>query len=458
MWSNPKRKTGVTAKHTSVQQVFSDAKKLEKILSFIECELPLTHFEENAVAEFHHSKWHQWDTNLYTPTEVCWYWYGNWFPTNFCRRALSLSHYQDTFNDVRKRIKQVPTNLWERLNDLCYSLLIPPYQIVPMPDENILTRLHIIDMDSVTKDRDYPYSIPFYAPWLNSVSVNTQTLVHLQKYQNLHTLKLSVDNNAQMVQLSKLTQLTNLDLNQYRFDDYQWDVDLSPLQTLTKIQYLRLRFSVKTGLSGWLHNLTQLQVLETYDARKALGSMHMFTSLRRYCVDSITCENYTDCIGIIRRLTRVICNLLTLPPNSDVDIHLPIVPWLFSCLYADNDQDEECRKLCESFRKLMRRFGLGFRAIKSDKAEEDEDEDDYGPKFYTFAPRRWPTLPDDITDPYMVDHYVLRLCGIGVCSRCHDKYWHPDCKNCLSCNVFQTPADSQSKWEWERRVRARLTK
>lgn len=174
----------------------------------------------------------------------------------------------------------------------------------------------------------------------------------------------------------------------------------------------------------------------------------MFTSLRRYCVESISSNTYDDHIHTTRRLIRVIRNLLTLPPNSNVDIHLPIDPQEFGWLFRT--QESTCYKLCIYLRKLMYRFGLGFRVIDCDIHDRTT--------FYTFAPRRWPTLPDDIVDPSIVDHYVLRLCGIGVCSRCHDKYWHPDCKNCLSCNVFQTPADSQSKWEWERRVRARLTK
>ena len=176
--------------------------------------------------------------------------------------------------------------------------------------------------------------------------------------------------------------------------------------------------------------------------------MHMFTSLRRYCVESISSETYDDSIHTIRRLIRVIRDLLTLPPSSDVEIHLPIDPREFGWLFRTNES--MCHELCTSLRKLMYRFGLGFRVIDCDIGEERT--------FYTFAPRRWPARPNDITDHRVVGHYVLRLCGIGVCSRCHDEYWHPDCKNCLSCNVFQTPADSQSKCESERRVRARLTK
>ena len=347
--SNPKRHAGVTAKYKSVQDVFNNVTELKRILEYVQFEYPMTCFETEAVEEFEWRKLQEWDSHLYTPTEVCWYWYANWFPTNFCRGALSLSHYWDDYNDIKVRRSGHSKNLWNRLSYLCHSLSIPPSEIVPLPDDGILTRLHTIDMADLTP--------PTHAPWLGCARVKTRALVHLQDYQNLHTLTMTLDDNEQVVQLSKLTQLKNLDL------DFVDDVDnLSALCTLTNIQYLRLRSAV--ALSGWLHHLTQLRVLETYNARKSLGSMHMFTSLRRYCVESTSSKTYDDNIHTIRRLIRVICNLLTLPPNSNVDIHLPIDPRQFGLLFRTNEST--CHELCTSLRKLMYRFGLGFRVIDCD--------------------------------------------------------------------------------------------
>ena len=158
--------------------------------------------------------------------------------------------------------------------------------------------------------------------------------------------------------------------------------------------------------------------------------MRGLTSLRQYSHNWLQLESTNN---------DTLKSLLTLP-HSDVDIHLPIK----SIAELKTTQTPKQRQAyCEALRKLMRRFGLGFRSQSATS-------------FTTFASRRWPARRGDVTDPHVVDQYVLRLCGYGVtCSRCLEQGWHHDCVHCLSCDLRPYVPDPPAAWE--RRVRPRIT-
>ena len=427
----------------TIPMIFINEDIFKMIWEYIDRALPLTQFEEMVVRGSPSDTQHAWVSHSYNLTEVCQYFYVHLMPTHISRRGLSLSYFHATSNHAQKRTRLHTDNLWDRLNHLCPSMFIPPCQLCPFPHYGgMLSQLHTIDMGSLFQGGKYLIPSPT-APWLDTNSTQTRALGYLQGYTNLRTLLLTLDNTDQVTLLGELVQLKNLDI---AFADFfVGPIDLSPLHTLVDLQSLRLRSTVHMGLSEWLPKLPHLRVLETSDALQSFGSMAKCTSLRRCCVDDMYDKNETA-TDIIRRLIRVIRDLLTLPSNADVDIHLPIYPRLFGLVYSRRNL---CLRLCDDLRNLMHRHGLGFRRLSKLYSR--------GQKvtiFYTFAPRRWPSLPNDIIDPHMVDQIVQRLCGFGACTRCRTEYWHFDCDDCLSYNVFQTPAaDSRSKWEWERRVR-----
>lgn len=430
LWSNPKRQNGVTAKHDSVERVFGNATTLGMILGYLECDRPLTDFEQNMVYKL------GWCDGLYNPTEVCWNWYANWFPNGLSQWPLSLSHTSE--DDVRTTA--CTNKLWHRLHALCRSLSLSPLEVAHLPhggmgeavtaiegvQMGLFAKLHTIYVDGWQR---YAFQ---HQPWLERpvarTQLTTQLLTHLQHFPKVRNLKIFVHTNQQVELLSHMTQLEVLDLQvdtslSHRDNEV---VYLSPLCTLTRLRCLYLDHCASgDDLTLFVSGLCNLEIWEI-DHPKPV-SMRGLTALRRYSLRFGKTHN------------DILKSLLTLP-HSDVDIHLPIR----SIAELKTTQTPKQRQAyCEALRKLMRRFSLGFRSQSATS-------------FITFAPRRWPALPGDVTDPDVVDQYVLRLCGYGVtCSRCLEQGWHHDCVHCLSCDLRPYVPDPPAAWE--RRVRPRLT-
>ena len=425
LWSNPKRQNGVTAKHDSVERVFGNATTLGMILGYLECDRPLTGFEQNMVSKL------GWCDGRYNPTEVCWNWYANWFPNGLSQWPLSLSHTSDSVN---VRTTACTNNLWHRLHALCRSLSLSPLEVAHLPhggmgeaesstegvQMGLFAKLHTIYVDGWQRYTSQ------HQPWLNKYTVaqiqlTTQLLTHLQHFPKVRNLKIFVHTNQQVGLLSHLTQLDALDLE---VDDIHTDdeVFLSPLRMLTRLRCLYLDH-IASGEDFASYVPPNLEVLEIPSPFR-LGSMRELTALRRFSLRSGSPN-----INLLK-------SLLTLP-HSDVDIHL----YIESIAELNTTQTPKQRQTyCEALRKLMRRFGLGFRTPLATS-------------FTTFASRRWPTRRGDVTDPHVVDQYVLRLCGYGVtCSRCREQGWHKDCKNCLSCAPLYL-GDYLTKWESRKRRR-----
>ena len=430
LWSNPKRQNrAMEAQHDSVARVLGNATTLGMILGYLECDRPLTDFEQNMVYKL------GWCDGRYNPTEVCWNWYANWFPNGLSQWPLSLSHTSE--DDVRTTA--CTKNLWHRLHALCRSLSLSPLEVAHLPhggmgeavtaiegvQMGLFAKLHTIYVDGWQR---YAFQ---HQPWLERpvarTQLTTQLLTHLQHFPNVRNLKIFVHTNQQVELLSHMTQLEVLDLEVD--DDIHRDdevVYLSPLCTLTRLRCLFLNNDASgddfASFVSSLHNLEvlELQDIQVYKDNTVWVSMRGLAALRRFSLPYGSTN-----INILK-------SLLTLP-HSDVDIHLPIE----SIAELKTTQTPKQRQAyCEALRKLMRRFGLGFST-----------------SFTTFASRRWPARRGDVTDPHVVDQYVLRLCGYGVtCSRCREQGWHKDCKNCLSCAPLYL-GDYLTKWESRKRCR-----
>ena len=271
-------------------------------------------------------------------------------------------------------------------------------------------------------------------PWLQrytkgGAQLTVQLLTHLQHFPNVRKLNIFVNTNQQVKLLSQLTQLEVLKLDvENDTDDEEF---LSPLRTLTRLRCLYNHNSTGDDFASFVPYLCNLEVLEMNWS--GVGSIQGLTSLRRYSQRNL--YNHDN----------VIRDLLTLP-HSDVDIHLPIS----SVVVLKTDKTPKQRQIyCEELRKLMRQFGLGFRTSQCANIRANAP-------LITFASRRWPARRGDVTDPHVVDQYVLRLCGYGVtCSRCLEQGWHHDCVHCLSCDLRPYVPDPPAAWE--RRVRPRIT-
>lgn len=431
LWSNPKRHNGVTARHDSVERVLGNATTLRMIMGFLECEFPLEDFVVNTAYKLNF-------VARYRPTEVCWNWYANWFPNDLSERPLSLSF--TSCDEVRTTC--FPNNLWDRLHALCRNLRLTPLEVAHLPyggiDEassplegvqtGLFANLHTIYLND---DDD----VMSGTPWLQRYTkgggqLTAQLLTHLQHFPNVRKLNIFVNTNQQVQLLSQLTQLEVLKLDVEDVTDDE--AFLSPLRTLTRLRYLNLQHNASCDdFSSFLPYLCNLEVLAMNWS--GLGSIQRLTSLRRYSLEYFGARD------------DVVRNLLSLP-QSDVDIHLPIS----SVVVLKTDKTPKQRQTyCEELRKLMRRFGLGFRTSQCANIRGYAS-------LITFALRRWPALPGDVTDPDVVDQYVLRLCGYGVtCSRCLEQGWHHDCVHCLSCDLRPYVPDPPAAWE--RRVRPRLT-
>lgn len=430
LWFNPKRQNrAMEAQHDSVARVLGNATTLGMILGFLECDCPLMDFEGAGCIEY--------KLGRYNPTEVCWNWYANWFPNGLARWPLSLSHTSE--DDLRTTA--CTKNLWHRLHALCRSLTLSPLEVAHLPQggmcEAAVTSIEGAQVGLFAKLHTiYVDDMPLYAsqPWLTKYEVahsqlTAQLLTHLQQFPNVCKLKIFVNTNQQMQLLSKLTQLEVLELEVD--DDFHTcdDVFLFPLRTLTRLRCLYLdNMASGDDFALCIPGLRNLEVLkiQTYQKNPVFGSMRGLIALRYFSLKS----------G--RTNINILKSLLTLP-NSDVNIHLPIK----SIAELKTTQTLKQRQAyCEALRKLMRRFGLNL-CVLSDTS------------FITFAPHRWLTNCD-VTDPDVVDQYVLRLCGYGVtCSRCLEQGWHHDCVHCLSCDLRPYVPDPPAAWE--RRVRPRFT-
>ena len=337
---------------------------------------------------------------LLTLTQVCWNWYANG-PNHLYREPVAVSKMGGRCHD----------NLRVRLSERCRAFRFVSGEVVHLfalkhtnpvlvnpLGVHMFENLHTIFLE------DEPATGLLSWIHTDSVSLKTRALTLLCSLPTVRRFSILVENDEQVQLLSHMTQIHMLHLDAYDPDNDEW-MSLSPLQNLTQLRYLQLKNNIFHELSTFVNRLSALEVLDTYWSCE-IDSMQGLTSLRQYCVERVL---YNDTLYE---------NILTLPEsNNNVDIQIEVNMDKYMKKGADSEK-------YELFRKLMRRFRLGFRMFRMSLFRN---------KLYTFAPHRWPARPGDITDPHEVDQLVQRLCGIGLCSRCRKRAWNAllTCKKCM---------------------------